>query len=287
MAQRNSGKRTGNRTATRQAIVDDDDEEDDDDQMSDAELLTQVRAAAGKNNGNAEMAALGYLRDIRKFRRQRNAARERVQELLDEMPEGSLILVGEEASAIRSLLETRKLDPKKLADLIGKLESDLAAEKATNLENAGKLLYSRIAEITGWDKGAVEAVARTGNQIIELKQIEVDGEGTEKGKKVKKDWPHVRPKGDDKAAFTKMDDYVRSSQPYMMAALTQKSSATSGKGQSSGSTTAVVDGTSAPRDGSSEGTNPVQESLERDRKRAEKQADPFAIMKLGVPLAAK
>ena len=280
MPQRNSGKRTGNRTATRQAIVDDDDDEDgDDSQMSDGELLTQIRAAAGKNNGNSEMVALNYLRDIRKLRRQRNRIRDDYNALLEEMPEGSLILVGDEASAVRSLLEDRKLDPKKLKELIGKLENDLATERKTNLENSEKLLFSRIAENTGYDRDAIEAVARNGNLHVETKQIEVDGEGAEKGKKVKKDWPFVRPKGDEKAALTNFDDFVTQNQKFMWRAL-KPDTKSAPKGQSSG-TTAVIDSTSAPRGGTDSGDDLVKQSLERDKKRAEGRPDPFAIMKGG------
>jgi hypothetical protein len=218
---------------------------------------------------------LGYLRDIRRIRKVKNKWEKAYNDLLEEFPDGSLTLVGEEADAVRGLLEGRKLDPKKLKELIEKLESDNATLRNENLTNAAKLTSSRVAELTGYDKDAFDAVVRNGNLHVEFKPIEVDGVGAEKGKKVKKDWPFVRPKGDEKAPLQKFDDFVEASQKYMWPSL--KQSTGTKQGQQSGAT-AVIDSTSAPREGTSGETNPVKAMLERDKKRAEeRKVDPFAI----------
>lgn len=287
---RNSGRRTGNRTASRQSVVDDDDDEDDEDgqTMSEAELLAQVRAAVGRSNNNFEAVGLTYLRDIRKLRQQRNKARQQVQDLLEEMPEGSLTFVGEEADAIRQLLEGRKLDPKKLASLLGDLEDKLAKATQTNLENDRKLLFSRVAEATGWNREAVEIAANNGQLHVELRTVEVDGAGADKGKKVKKDWPFVRPKGDDKAPLVRMDEFLDGSPTLkvLWPALKAGSGSQNGDTRTSGATSAVVDGTSAPRGGSSGESNMVKDALARESERLKKQGNPLDFLKapIGVTL---
>jgi hypothetical protein len=270
--QRNSGKRTGNRTASR-SVVDDEDEEDDDDEMSEGDLAAQVRAALGRNSNNAEALGIGYLRDLRRERKIKRQLKRRIAELENELPEGALVLVDDEAEAIRSLIEGRKLDPKKLKELVEKLESDLATERATNLENAGKLLFSRIAETTGWNKDAIATAVTNGSYHVEEREIEVD----EKGKKVKKLWPHVRPKDKKDAPLVKFDEAVERDQKYMWPALRQSAQS---NGQSKpGAATAVIDNTSAPREGTSGDVNPVKAMLERDQKKAtEQKRDPFAIL---------
>lgn len=274
--QRNSGKRTGNRTASR-SVVDDEDEEDDDDDMSEGELAAQVRAALGRNSNNAEALGIGYLRDLRRERKIKRQLKRRIAELEDELPEGALVLVDDEADAVRSIIEGRKLDPKKLKELIEKLESDLATERATNLENSGKLLFSRIAETTGWNKDAIATAVNNGSYHVEEREVEVDGTGPEKGKKVKKMWPHVRPKDKKDAPLVKLDEAIERDQKYMWPALRQ--SAQSNGQPKSGATTAVIDNTSAPREGTSGDVNPVKAMLERDQKKAEAQKkDPFAIL---------
>jgi hypothetical protein len=264
--QRNSGKRTGNRTANR-SVVDDEDEEDDDD-MAEGDLAAQVRAALGRNSNNAEALGIGYLRDLRRERKIKRQLKRRIAELENELPEGALVLVDDEAEAIRSLIEGRKLE-----ELVEKLESDLATERATNLENAGKLLFSRIAETTGWNKDAIATAVTNGSYHVEEREIEVD----EKGKKVKKLWPHVRPKDKKDAPLVKFDEAVERDQKYMWPALRQSAQS---NGQSKpGAATAVIDNTSAPREGTSGDVNPVKAMLERDQKKAEGQKkDPFAIL---------
>lgn len=283
---RNSGKRTGSRTATRRSVREDADETEEEQDQSDEDLIQQVRAAVGRNGGNIEPVGLNYLRDLRRLRRLNRELKAQIAELEDEMPDGSLILVGDEATAMRSILETRKLDPKKLADLLAKLENDLATERTTNEGNTRKLLFSRIAENTGYNRDAVEIVANTGNLHIEEKEIEVDGVGADKGKKVKKMWPFVRPKGDDKAALVKLDDYVEANQKIMWPALKTGNGTQQGNTRSSGTTTAVVDGTSAPRDGVSGETNMVKEALERDKKKGEARGNPIDFLRGPAPTRA-
>lgn len=273
MAQKKGESRSGGRSANRQPVVDDDDDDEEDEAMSDAELMTQVNSAAGRNGGRVDAVALDYLRNLRRVRKVKNRWKKAYEELQQEMPEGSLVLVGEEADAVRGLIEARKLDPKKLTGLIETLESDLAKERKTNLENAEQLASSRVAELTGYNKDAFDTVRRSGTLHVEFRPIEVD----EKGQKVKKDYPFVRPKADDKAPLVKFDDYVDQHQKHMWPAL-KAGSQQNGNRQSSGTATAVVDGTSAPRDGTGGETNPVKAMLERDRKRAEeRKVDPFAI----------
>lgn len=288
MAFKRGEKRSGDRNAKRQPVVDDDDDSDQqsDDVMSDAELLAQIRSASGRSGGNAEAVALGYLRDIRRIRKVKNEWKRKYEELAEEYPEDSVVLVGEEANAVRELIEARKLDPKKLKSLIETLESDLAAERKTNLDHTEKLTSSRVAELTGYNKDAWDAVRRNGNLHVEFKQIEVDGEGAQKGQKVKKDFPFVRPKGDDKAALVRADEYIEANQKYMWAALKQ-GGAQQQNGRPSGTTTAVIDGTPAPRDGSSGETDPVKAALQRDKEAALKRGNPLDFIRGGaVPLVA-
>lgn len=279
MAFKRGEKRSGDRNAKRQPVVDDDDDSDQqsDDVMSDAELLAQIRSASGRSGGNAEAVALGYLRDIRRIRKVKNEWKRKYEELAEEYPEDSVVLVGEEANAVRELIEARKLDPKKLKSLIETLESDLAAERKTNLDHTEKLTSSRVAELTGYNKDAWDAVRRNGNLAVEFKQIEVD----EKGQKVKKDFPFVRPKGDEKAALVKADEWIEANQKYMWPALKSGNGAPQQQGRPSGTTTAVVDGTPAPREGTSGETDPVKASLERDKQRAIQRGNPLDFLNRG------
>jgi len=254
--------------------VDDDDDEDESPEMDDSELITHVNAALGRVGNNAQQLGLTYLRDIRRIRRVKNRWQRAYEELREEFPEGHLTFVGEEADALRQLLDGRKLDPKKLVSLIGQLENDLATERTTNLKNSADLLSSRIAEATGYTREAIDTVLRNGNMVAELRDTEVDGTGAERGKKVTKKLPWVRAKGDDKAAWSQFDGYVTANQNYMWGAL--KPAGTKQNGSTSGTTT-VIDSSPAPRDGTTSGSDPVKEMLEKDKERSKNSYDALSF----------
>jgi hypothetical protein len=197
-----------------------------------ANFLTEASGMLAK--GQPALIA-GLLAERMEARRKKNFWKRKFEALVREVPADAVVLVGEEARAIESLLD-RKLELGKLHTLIETLENDKATLANENLQFKARDLYHEFAKTSGYNADAIEGVI-TGERLhSELKDHTVKTvgpDGRETGTKTQKTLM-VRKAADPKAPLVPFDEYVDSHVKWVRPSLTTPSNGTSGPTSTAG-----------------------------------------------------
>lgn len=163
-----------------------------------------------------DTGAIARLRaDLIEARRKKNHWKARYEELAEETPEGAIILTDDEAAAITKIRE-RKLELKKLPELIEKFENDNATLLAENVTFKNRALYSEFSKTSGYNSDAIEGVVSNERLHAEMGDVKVEktdaaGKKTSESKKTLM----VRKAADPKAPLVPFDEYVEKNAKWM------------------------------------------------------------------------
>jgi len=219
-----------------------------------------------------------HLSERTKARRQRDEWRQKYEELLAELPEDAVVLVGDEAKAIEALRE-RKLDIGKLPSLVETLEGTNADLKLKVNDFESKGMYGDFSQTSGYNADAVAGVVKAEHLHEEMKDRTVDtvdAQGKKTGSKTEKTLM-VRKAADPKATLVPFDDFVNANVAYMWPALKAKPDTGNGNGnQSNGynrNSMPVVEQGPTNRTGAP--NNPVTQFLQNANAAMEAQSSPL------------
>jgi hypothetical protein len=186
-------------------------------ERTDSEILAHVRQLIREAGNNHEAAMIKQSRGAFRVRRQRDEAIAELDALKKQLPEGSVVLTGDEAKALKALKE-KGVDLTKIGASIERLPA-LESELATLKDNA---TFDEIAKELQWNPAPLRRLAKSDNLELSKREAEVtvmkDGKETTEKRSM---W-HARKRGDDKAPWSSLVTYVEKEAPEMKPALATK-----------------------------------------------------------------
>lgn len=225
--------------------------------------ISQVVRELINKHGDANTALAVLAGENRDYRIRLRRSDETIEQLQGQLPSnGGMTLTPEQATEYRAYVALGKA-----ADLKTKLDETSALRAKVEEREFGELVEQAAGNVAAnvqWNPTVLQTLLKDKDLVLEMRDVTERGAN---GATATHKRPHVRPRADDKAAFTLLNDWAPQNAAVFMPSLTAKAQGGNGNGSQPANNGVAFHGSApAPTGGTVGGL--VQKRLEQAQQRA-------------------